>query len=268
MSNHFKTHFSLSSRRKPGSCCPAEGKKGERGNMLFMILIAVVLIGLLTAVIMQSSGNSKSDIDDETLVIRVSEAQRAASEFERAVLFITSNGISETDIRFSHPAADADYGDLSLADELTEQRPQVFHPQGGGASYNEPPAEINDGSAWEFYGSTAIPGAGSSRADLVAVLPNVTLQFCDRINALAGQPAIPPEDTGVGLAAGANPGECVNAGDAARFNDTQQFYDTPNTMDETTFTQDVNTGAARTALQACVKCDTGGYHFYHVLLAR
>jgi hypothetical protein len=39
-------------------------------------------------------------------------------------------------------------------------------------------------------------------------------------------------------------------------------------MDETTFTQDTNTSAARTALQACVQCNSGDYHFYHVLLAR
>ena len=234
----------------------------ESGNMLFMILIAVVLIGLLTAVIMQSSGSDSSDIDDETLVIRTSEVQRAASEFERAVLFIMDGSLSETDIRFAHPAADADYGDLSLAVTLDDQKPQVFHPKGGGASYQAPPAGINGGGAWEFYGGTAIPGAGSNRADLVAVLPDVTLQFCEKINSLSGQPAVPPLDTGAGAT------DCVYSGATGRFNDSQQFSTSPNTMDETTFTQDTNASAARTALQACVKCDSGEYHFYHVLLAR
>jgi hypothetical protein len=244
-------------------------RKHEHGNMLFMILIAVVLIGLLTTVIMATSTTDGSNIDKETLIIRASEAQRAASEFERAVMFIINNGKSESDIRFAHPAAHTDYGDLSLADELAEQQVQVFHANGGGATYREPPVEVNDGSQWEFYGGTAIPGVGTDRADLVAVLPNVTQQFCDKINELNDQPTTTPEDTGTGAAGGSNPGDCVAIGALGRFDDAQQFYDTPNTMNETTFTQDPNTSAARPAMQACVRCDAGpATHFYHVLLAR
>lgn len=243
-------------------------RSGERGNMLFMILIAVVLIGLLTAAIMSTSTTDGAHIDKETLVIRASEVQRAASEFERAVLFIVSNRKSEIDIRFAHPAADADYGDLADADTLDEQQVQVFHANGGGAAYREPPADINDGSKWEFYGGTAIPGVGTSRADLIAVLPNVNQQFCDKINALSGQPPT-PEDTGSGAAGAGVPGDCLNIGALGRFNDTQQFYAAANTVDETTFAQDSNTSAARPALQACVRCALGpATHFYHVLLAR
>lgn len=249
-----------------------ESRSSESGNVFFMILIAVVLIGLLTAAIMSTSTTEGSNIDNETLVIRASEVQRAASEYERAVLFILSNGQSEEDIRFANPAADPDYGDLSDADTPDEQRVQVFHPRGGGAAYREPPDGVNDGSKWEFYGGTAIPGVGTGKADLVAVLPNVTQQFCDKINALNGQPVTPiPEDTGTGAAAGASPGDCVNLGALGRFDDAQQFYPTPNTANAATFTQDPNTSAARPALQACVQCDiasTPALHFYHVLLAR
>ncbi|MGB4107632.1 MAG: hypothetical protein WBK55_07530 [Alphaproteobacteria bacterium] len=246
---------------------PNTARRSERGNVFFMILIAVVLIGLLTAAIMSTSTTEGSNIDDETLVIRASEVQRAASEYERAVLFILSNGKSEEDIRFAHASADPDYGDLS-AD--TDPADQVFSPRGGGAAYRDAPDDINNGSAWEFYGGTAIPGVGTNKADLIAVLPNVTQQFCDRINELNGQPVTPiPEDTGTGAAAGASPGDCLNIGALGRFDDAQQFYGTPNTVDETTFAQDSNTSAARPALQACVRCSLGpAMHFYHVLLAR
>jgi hypothetical protein len=246
-----------------------DNRANERGNLLFMILIAVVLIGFLTAAIMSGSGSENANIDKETLVMRVSEAQREANEYERAVLFITSNALSEATIRFAHPAADASYGDLS-ADTADERKSEVFDPQGGAATYHKPPADINDGSAWEFYGGTAVPGVGSDKADLVAVLPNVTLQFCNKINEINNQsPTTPPQDTGGSLASGASPGDCVAQGPNGRFNDTQQFYATPNTMDETTFAQDPSTTAARTALQACVQCTAGNtYNFYHVLLAR
>ena len=239
-------------------------RTAERGNILFMVLIAVVLIGLLTAVMMNSGGGESANINDETLIIRLSEAQRKASEFERAVLFIVNAGKSEADLRFAHPDAPSTYGDLS-AD--TDPSDQLFHQKGGGASYTEAPADINDGSKWEFYGGTAVPGVGSARADLVAVLPNVTQQFCNKVNQMAGQDT--PDDTGGSLASGMAPGNCVSMGANGRFNDTHQFYATPNTMDESTFAQDPETSGVRPALSACVLCAAdGNYHYYHVLLAR
>lgn len=233
--------------------------------MLFIILIAVVLIGALTAAIQFSSRPEGANIDKETLVIRAGEVQRYASELERAVLFITQNMMSEVDIRFAHPDAHADYGDLS-AD--TDPSDQVFHHLGGGAEYRDPPEDINDGSAWEFYGGTHLPGVGSDKADLIAVLPNITQQFCDKINDLNGQTGT-PTDTGMSAASGSDPGDCLHIGADGRFDDAQQFYTTVNTTDESTFRQDPEVSAARTALQACVTCSLdSARHFYHVLLAR
>ncbi len=243
---------------------PAQ-RHSEGGNILFMVLIAVALIGLLTAAIMNSGGSENASIDDETLVIRASEVQRHASELERAVMFIVHNGKSESDIRFSHPDAPSSYGDLSADTDKTDQ---IFHQDGGGASYKAPPEDVNDGSAWEFYGGTSVPGVGSDKPDLVAVLPNVTQQFCNRINKLANQTGT-PEDTGSGLASGANAGECINQGVNGRFRDAQQYYVIPNTVDESTFEQDPEISEARPALQACVHCAEGNQnHYYQVLLAR
>lgn len=238
--------------------------KNERGNVLFMILIAIMLIGALSAAIMQGSSTETANIDKETLAIRASEVQRYASEVERAVLFIMQNNdVSESDIRFAHPDANADYGDIT-----TSTNTQVFHRLGGGAAYRSPPSGINDGSAWEFYGGTDLPSVGSDRADLVMVLPNVTDQFCAKINALNGQ-NLSPQDTGGIAASGSNPGSCVNIGALGRFDDGQQFYTTVNTMDESTFTQDNYTSAAASAMQACVACALDSKnHFYHVIMAR
>ncbi len=237
----------------------------ERGNILFMVLIAVALIGLLTAAIMNTGGGESANIDDEKLVIRASEVQRHASELERAVLFIMNNGKSEAELRFMHPDAPSSYGDLSSD---TDPSDQVFHQSGGGAGYKAAPEDVNDGSRWEFYGGTAIPGVGSDRAELIAVLPNVTQQFCEHINRLAGQTGT-PEDTGAGLASGGSPGSCLNLGANGRFTDSRQFYATPNTVDEATFEQDPEISEARPALQACVHCAADNQnHYYQVLLAR
>lgn len=237
-------------------------KSSERGNILFIILLAVVLIGTLTAVI-TSGGPGNNNIDKETLVLHASAVQRTAAEFERGVRAIMETGISESDLRFAHPSAHADYGDIT-----TTPKAQLFNKEGGGANYSAPPEGINDGSAWEFYGGTAAPGIGTSKADLIAVLPNVTQAFCDRINASLDQSAA-PADTGASVAGGANPGNCVHSGALGRFDNAQQFYAAPNVMDEASFAQDANTGTAHPAAQACVRCTIGNAnHFYSVLLAR
>jgi len=226
----------------------------EDGSVLFIILVAVVLIGALSAAVINSSDSDGAQIDDESLNIQVSEVQRYGSELERAVTYVLRNGHSEADIRFAHPDAPTGYGDLSADGDRSDQ---VFHRDGGGAAYRTPPERVNDGSGWEFYGVSALPSVGSDRADLIAVLPNVRKQFCDEINTL-NQQTLDPADTAA----------CLSAGTADIFNDTTQFSSSPNTLDGATFTQDPNTSAPRTALQACVVCDSGEYHFYHVLMVR
>ncbi|GJL85811.1 MAG: hypothetical protein DHS20C02_15860 [Micavibrio sp.] len=244
---------------------PPGDRPGESGNLLFMILIAVVLIGALTAAIQSTGRPEGANIDKETLVIRASEVQRYASELERAVLFIVQqNGRSEVDIRFGHASAHADYGLIT-----DEPNRQVFHRDGGAAKYRAPPADIQTptGGDWEFYAGTHLPQVGSTKADLVAVLPNVTQGFCEKINELNQQDAAQPEDAGAVAAAGNDPGSCVDVGALGRFDAARQYYDapsTPNTVDEGTYTTMPGT-------QGCVQCvDMGGapYHFYHVLYAR
>ncbi|MFP4312917.1 MAG: hypothetical protein ACLFR0_01210 [Alphaproteobacteria bacterium] len=226
---------------------------------MFMILIAIALIGLLTAVISNSNSTDNSDIDGETLTIRASEVQRYASELERGINYIMQNGVSESDIRFAIPTDTANatgYGDDG--DVNTNPQAQMFHPNGGGATYRDPPQNIQSTvSAWEFYGGTRIPGAGTNRADLIAVLPNVTAQFCQKINEINGQSATPAED-GSGN---------INAGVAARFGSggtTVTFDDsTPNTLNTGSFSK-------IPALQACVTVagSPAEYHFYHVIMPR
>lgn len=238
----------------------------ESGNILIMILVAIVLIGVLTAAIQSSSRQEGSTIDEEALIIRTTEVQRYASELERAVNYIMQDGKSESDLRFAHPNfTHSDYGDLSADPDPSDQ---VFHMSGGAAEFRDPPDGINDGSEWEFYGGTHIPGMGTGRAELIAVLPNVTQAFCDRINQINGQTGT-PADTGASAASGADPGSCLHIGALGRFDDAQQFYTTVNTVDDTTFEDAPESTEAAPAPQACVVCTLDSEnHFYHVLLVR
>ncbi len=221
--------------------------ENQNGNILFIILIAIVLIGALSAAI-QGTGQHNANIDKETLVLRLSETRSYVSELERAVNYIMQNGKSESDIRFSHPNANTDYGDLSADPDTTDQ---VFARDGGAAHYRSPPENINDGSAWEFYANTALPEVGSNEADLIALLPNVTYEFCDLVNKTIGYATIPQDS-----------GTCINSGSSARFNNSTQFASSPNTTTESSF-------SIKPAMQGCVQCTSDdSLHFFHVLMAR
>jgi len=220
---------------------------GQSGNVLFIVLMAIVLIGALSAAL-RGTTQSNANIDSETLIIRAAEIKSHANEIERAILFIMQSGKSEADIRFSHPDAPTDYGDL---DNDTDQTDQVFSSTGGAATYRTPPDGINDASPWEFYGHTALPNTGSDAAELVAVLPNVTQSFCDLINRNAGFTA-QPRDTGT----------CVNGGASMRFDDGMQFDTTPNTVATGTF-------SVTPVSQACIECiNNGSLHYVYVLMTR
>lgn len=178
----------------------------ESGNMIFIILLGIVLLGLVTAAI-RGGGLESSGIDRENVIIKASQIRQHAAEIERGVGYVMQNGISETNVSFAHPDAPSAYGTYG-----TDSSTEVFNPAGGGATWREPPSGITYSSGgtpvnWEFYGSTALPGAGTDRAELIAVLPDVTPDFCAQINEMNGQTREQPEDDGT----------CFYTGDTGRF---------------------------------------------------
>lgn len=222
-------------------------RSSESGNVIVFILMAVVLIGIVTAAI-RSGGGERANIDAETLIIRAAEARQHASEFERAVTFLLQSGVSESAIRFAHADAPSDYGNINV-----DPQNQVFSRNGGGAAYRPPPPGVQGTAApWEFYGNTALPQVGSDRAELVAVLPNVTEAFCTEINKGSNPGGAIPDDDGT----------CINSGAAVRFSSSNLFNDSsPNTISGT-FTN-------LPATQGCVRCTgTSTYQFFHALMAR
>ncbi len=226
----------------------------QSGNMIFIILLAIVLVGLVTAAL-RNSGLESGGIDREELIIRTAQVRQHAAEIERGVSYVLQNGLSEAGISFAHPDAPADYGTYGTAPAA-----EVFNPAGGGATWRDPPAGLAFGSAahrWEFYGGTAIPGAGTDRAELVAVLSNVSEAFCQKINEMNGLGGQPVDD-----------GACVFTNTTDRFvpavPPSNPFDPSPNTMNAGTFSK-------LPALEACVRCGAGAndpLHFYHVLLVR
>lgn len=222
----------------------------EHGNIFVMIFVAIVLIGLLTAVVRGTDG--KQDITDEDLTIEAANAARYGAELANAIDFVLKNGASENDIRFAPPSGGpAEYGAITTTPSY-----QIFSRNGGNAEYRLAPDRIMVGAGriWEFYGTTAIPNVGSPRPELIAVLPDVTQKFCEKVNAslgLIGQ----PDDSVTGTTP-----DCLEGGTTYRFGAGAQFNATPNVLDSGSFSK-------TPTLQGCVTCG-GTYHYYYVLMSR
>lgn len=217
----------------------------QSGSMIFAILIAVVALAALSFVIFKGEGESGS-ISKEKLIISATSIEKHGSELSQAVKILIESGLSESDVSFAHANAPSTYGDPSSVPSGN----QIFTFSGGQARYITPNADISSASFWEFFGESAMPQVGSSRADLIAVLPNVTKEFCDVFNQRQDLDidSTYPEDTGA----------CFKADDGDRFAGT--FNTSPNTLDTTTF-------SAMPALRACVQCGSD-YHVYMTIYTR
>jgi len=230
----------------------------ESGNILIYILGAIFLIGALTLMV-KGSSTPGSGISEEALIIKVSEVQDYGRELETAISYIFQNGHSESDIRFAHPDADSAYG--VITDTPTRQ---VFSRDGGGATYRDPPKNIQTTPTdWYFTGRNSVEGVGVNdnisqgnlvSADLVAMLNNVTKDFCLLINEKNDI-----ENTG------GNPPKDVN--------EIQLTLPFTGSYAET-FTIGGSSGTLETfaKLEGCVEGDSnppaGTYHYYRVLLPR
>ena len=136
---------------------------------------------------LRDNGGLSNDVDSENATVKASQILRYGLELSQATRhLINSSGVSEADIRFAYPSANATYGDITV-----NPQNQVFSSQGGNAIYRTPPAGANDGSKWEFYADMALTQVGSGSADLYAFLPNLTLPVCTSINNQLGITTLP-----------------------------------------------------------------------------
>jgi len=226
----------------------------QSGNILIYILGAIFLLGLLIITV-RGSSTPGNNIDEEELILRVAEVQQFGAELENAISFILQKGFSELDIRFGHPDAAAGYG---LITDTPER--QVFDRNGGGAIYRTPPNNIQTiVTNWLFTAENNVPAVGSTNnadtdldVELIAILQNVTEEFCIAINDQNGveNPLdAPPQDDG---------NVDLTTPFAGVFAMSQTIGDTGNILD----------GQKEGCFEGGGTPTTGTFHYYRVLLVR
>lgn len=179
-------------------------KKQEAGNVLFLILIAVALFAALSYAVTQSSRGG-GNADSETSLIGASTVTQYPASLSTTVLRMSISGTSSDSVDFTIPADVANLNTAAL------QGNNIFHTDGGGASYQTAPENVvtaAGSSTWVFNGQNQIADIGTTDAtetpdttnvDIVAFLVGVTLGVCEAINDQLGITGI-PQDTGIDYA--------------------------------------------------------------------
>jgi len=177
----------------------------ERGNVLFLILIAVALFAALSYAVTSSSRGGGKEVSQETAVLGAAQILNYAAAVDLGFTRVrVLNGVSAEFIHFNNDASKRrsglamSNGDLSVMP--TDQSLYVFLPNGGGVSAQVFPTlsttcigcnggAPKDGSFGVYW--TQIAGTGTSMADLALVVFYLREDVCAALNEKVGIPGIP-----------------------------------------------------------------------------
>lgn len=186
-----------------------EYRQSERGNVLFLILIAVALFAALSYAVTQSSRSGGGDAGKETNLINSAQLTQYPAGIRTAIVRMIVGGVDVTTLSFNAPS---DFTNL-VSGPVSVEASGVFFPDGGGATYTQAPSEImanpNALGTWVFNAENEInlvgttdPGASPTlgTADIIAFLPGISLSVCNRINDQLGVTSSsgpPPVESGI-----------------------------------------------------------------------
>lgn len=223
-----------------------QDRQQEKGNVLFLILIAVALFAALSYAVTQSTRSGGGDASRETNLVNSSQITQYPASIKTAIVrMIVSNSISPDTLQFNQPSA---FGSLTTVGQ------GVFHPSGGGANYQLAPTNVTSvaNQAWVFNMNNQILNIGTNGTaaanDIIAFLPNVRAAICNQIHTQLGLVA-PPVDSGIDVTTQMVNGYAVPGAAGPVINGTGA-----NELDSQP--------------QGCFQQPSGTYYYYHVLVER
>lgn len=150
----------------------------ERGSGLFMIFFAIAAFAALSYVLSRDDSGIK-DISSEKLSLQADDVIDMGSKLKDAVARIRLRGVSETKISFENSTVSGYTNSSCSVDSC-----KVFAFDGGGKEWEVPVNDINGGANWGIAGNIAVTNIGTAAADLIAVLPALSIDLCRKINAV------------------------------------------------------------------------------------
>lgn len=168
--------------------------KNERGNVLFIVLIGIVMFGALSFAV-RGSNTSRLKVDKEQEVLLIAGVMQYAQNIQAAVTNLRLTGCSDTQISFDSTETGTTY-DNPFAP--ASGKCNVFASLGGPIQYKTPDTRLLDSaqSAQPLYGTyfvtgqTGMTGLGvsnpcgatlSAGRELVLYVPYVKREVCEAI---------------------------------------------------------------------------------------
>jgi hypothetical protein len=152
----------------------------EAGSGLFIILIAIVLFAALTYALSRTDSAAKG-LSEERVRLAASEIIETGNRLAETASRMRLKGTLPDVISFENGTV-AGYANGACSVDSCK----VFAFDGGGLEWETPSPDANAGENWGYTGDVAIENIGSAGADLVALLPNLPLEVCSKINQLIG----------------------------------------------------------------------------------
>jgi len=153
-------------------------RQSEKGNVLFLILIAVALFAALSYVVTQSTRSGGGSTEKEKNILSSAQMTQYPTALRTSLIRLVLGGVGIESVRFNNPTAFGPSTNL-----------EVFHPNGGGAGFQQAPADLSStGLAplnWTYNAEFDVPGVGIDGAggnDVVAFLAGVSAGVCRQVN--------------------------------------------------------------------------------------
>lgn len=163
-------------------------KKHESGNVLFLVLIAVIMFAALSYAVTKTTRGGGS-IEREEKTLKASRLALMGTVVQSAVTRMTVTGVQPASV------------DLHTGDNVTVCAAGsncVFAPEGGGATVPNPMVELFSGAPVVTYYEVAdgwtVSGIGTASADIIMTMSSLTSAGCTEINRGLKLTVPPPED--------------------------------------------------------------------------
>lgn len=160
-----------------------KNRENERGNVLFLILIAVALFAALSYAVTSSSRSGGGDANSETNLISSATITQYPASIRTAIVRMIISGRDDTSLNFDKPI------DFATTCDATSG-PCVFHPGGGGATRVTANPDVVTAAVqtdWIFTSDFGINLVGSTNAtnasnEIIAFLPGISSSICAKVN--------------------------------------------------------------------------------------
>lgn len=149
----------------------------ESGNIIFWILIMVVLLGALSAAVMQGTRTSSVSLNKEQSTLLTSEILTYARNIKTAVQTLRIDGCADTDLSFDQTSVTG----YNNPDAPSDNSCHIYHTSGGGIRWENINPDI--GGTYGFTGSETIPSLGTTEPELIFKWEGLSASVCSRINA-------------------------------------------------------------------------------------